>query len=95
LICDSDHLATGPIPSGAMDKPQKIRDRKGREVLLSVERWQDIVSGYPEIEVYEQEVRRAVESPTAVLPGPGGRRRVALPGGSRSKPVAEGRRDLR
>lgn len=38
-------------------------------VLLSPGRWQHIVSSHPEIEVYEQEVRRAVESPTAVLPG--------------------------
>lgn len=52
-----------------MNVPKKIRDREGREVLLSPERWKHIVSGHPEIEVYEQEVRRAVESPTAVLPG--------------------------
>lgn len=52
-----------------MDEPQTIRDREGREVLLSPERWQHIVSGHPEIEVYEQEVRRAVESPTTALPG--------------------------
>lgn len=52
-----------------MDKPQKIRDRQGRDVLLSLERWQHIVSGHPEIEVYEQEIRRTVESPTAVLSG--------------------------
>lgn len=52
-----------------MDEPQRIRDREGREVLLSPERWQHIVSGHPEIEVYEQEIRRAVESPTAILPG--------------------------
>jgi hypothetical protein len=52
-----------------VDVPKKIRDREGREVLLSPERWRHIASGHPEIEVYEQEVRRAVESPTAVLPG--------------------------
>ena len=52
-----------------MDEPKTIRDREGREVLLSPERWQHIVSGHPEIEVYEQEIRRAVESPTAVLSG--------------------------
>jgi hypothetical protein len=52
-----------------VDVPKKIRDREGREILLSPERWQHIVSGHPEIEVYEQEVGRAVESPTAVLPG--------------------------
>lgn len=52
-----------------MDEPQTIRDREGREVLLSPERWGHIVSGHPEIEVYEQEIRRAVESPTTVVPG--------------------------
>ena len=52
-----------------MDEPKAIQDREGREVLLSPERWRHIVSGHPEIEVYEAEVRRAVESPTAVLPG--------------------------
>jgi hypothetical protein len=52
-----------------MEAPGKIRDREGREVLLSSERWQHILSGHPEIAVYEEEVRRAVESPTAVLPG--------------------------
>lgn len=52
-----------------MDEPKTIRDREGREILLSPERWQHIVSGHPEIEFYEQEVRRAVESPTTVLEG--------------------------
>jgi hypothetical protein len=52
-----------------MDKPQTMRDRQGRDVLLSPERWQHIVSGHPEIEIYEKEIRRAVESPTTVLAG--------------------------
>jgi hypothetical protein len=52
-----------------MNRIQRIQDREGREVLLSPERWRHVVSGHPEIEIYEQEVRRAVESPTAVLPG--------------------------
>jgi hypothetical protein len=52
-----------------VDEPQTIRDREGREVLLSPERWQHIVSGHPEIEVFEREVRQAIESPMAVLPG--------------------------
>jgi hypothetical protein len=47
-----------------MDKPRKIRDRQGRDVLLNTERWQDIVSAHPEIEVYEMGVLQAVESPT-------------------------------
>lgn len=52
-----------------MNEPQKIRDRQGRDVLLSPERWRHIISGHPEIEIYEKEIRLAVESPTAVLPG--------------------------
>jgi hypothetical protein len=52
-----------------MDEPRKMRDRQGREVLLSDERWRHIVSAHPEIKAYEEEVRRAVESPTARLAG--------------------------
>ncbi|HEU4905453.1 MAG TPA: hypothetical protein VFT19_04970 [Solirubrobacterales bacterium] len=52
-----------------MSKPQKIEDRQGREVLLSAERWQHIVSAHPEIEAYGEEIRRAVEAPSAVLAG--------------------------
>jgi hypothetical protein len=52
-----------------MDKPRKVRDRQGRDVLLSAERWQHIVSAHPEIEAYEDEICRAVESPTTVLGG--------------------------
>lgn len=52
-----------------MDDPQKIRDPQGREVLLSLERWRHIISGHPEIESFEDEIRRAVEAPTAILAG--------------------------
>ncbi len=52
-----------------MEEPRKTRDRQGREVLLSAERWQHIVSAHPEIEVHESEILRAVESPTTALPG--------------------------
>jgi hypothetical protein len=52
-----------------MDKPQKIRDHQGRDVLLSPERWRHIISAHPEMEAYETEVRRAVEAPTTVLSG--------------------------
>jgi hypothetical protein len=52
-----------------MDEPRRIRDRKGRDVLLSPERWRHVVSAHPEIEVHEEEICRAVESPTAVLEG--------------------------
>jgi hypothetical protein len=52
-----------------MSKSKKMRDPKGREVLLSDERWRHIVSAHPEIEVYEEEVYRTVESPTMTLAG--------------------------
>jgi hypothetical protein len=52
-----------------MDESKKVRDRRGREVLLSAERWGHIISAHPEIEIYEEEVCRAVESPTAALAG--------------------------
>lgn len=52
-----------------MDEPQKIRDRQGRDVLLSPERWRHIISGHPEIEIYAEEIHRTVESPTAALRG--------------------------
>jgi hypothetical protein len=37
-----------------MNKLQKIRDRQGRDVLLSPERWRHIVSAHPEIEIHEK-----------------------------------------
>jgi len=52
-----------------MDAPRRIRDHRGREVLLSLERWRHIVSAHPELEVHQEEVCRAVEAPTAVLAG--------------------------
>lgn len=52
-----------------MDRPEKFRDRQGREVLLSPERWRHIISGHPEIEVYATDIGRAVEAPTAVMAG--------------------------
>lgn len=53
-----------------MDRPETIRDRQGREVLLSPERWQHIIGGHPEIEACATDIRRAVEAPTAVIAGP-------------------------
>jgi hypothetical protein len=52
-----------------MDKPRTIRDRQGRDVLLSPERWRHIISAHPEIESYEKEIRRAVQAPTTALAG--------------------------
>jgi hypothetical protein len=34
-----------------------------------LKRWQHIISAHPEIEACEEEIRRAVESPAAVLVG--------------------------
>ena len=52
-----------------MDASQEIRDRRGRKVLFSLERWRHIIEGHPEIEPFEDEIRRAIEAPTADLPG--------------------------
>lgn len=52
-----------------MDRLEKFRDRRDREVTLSPESWQHIVSGHPEIEVYLRDIRRAVKEPTAVMAG--------------------------
>lgn len=54
-----------------MDEQRKIQDRQGREVVLSAERWQHIVSGHPEIGAFKEQIALAVESPTAALPGRG------------------------
>lgn len=47
----------------------QIAKAANRNALLSPERWRHIVSGHPEIEIYEKEIHLAVESPTAALPG--------------------------
>jgi len=52
-----------------VNSPETIRDRQGREVLLSLDRWRHVVSAHPEIEIYKGEMRRAVESPTSVVAG--------------------------
>jgi hypothetical protein len=51
------------------DRPEKFRDRQDRDVLLSAERWKHIVSAHPEIEAYQEEIRRVVEAPTSVVAG--------------------------
>lgn len=40
-------------------------------MVLSIERWEHIVDGHPEIAAYEDDVLRTVESPTSVLAGRG------------------------
>jgi hypothetical protein len=52
-----------------MAPPRRIRDPRGREVSPTAEVWQHIVAGHPEMESHKEDVVRAVESPTATLPG--------------------------
>lgn len=50
---------------------RSIRDARGREVFLTRERWEHIVDGPPELAAHEDDVVRAVEAPTEVVPGHG------------------------
>jgi hypothetical protein len=52
-----------------MDASRNTRDSRGRDVVLSIERWQHIIDAHPEIEAHEEDVLRAIASPTAVLAG--------------------------
>jgi hypothetical protein len=52
-----------------MPNARLIRDQQGRDILLDVERWEHIVDGHPELEHIQDEVLRAVESPTEVMTG--------------------------
>ncbi len=63
------HAKVGDLAAPPMDKPQKIRDRQGRDILLSTERWRHIIGAHPEIEIYAKEIHRAVKSPTTALAG--------------------------
>jgi uncharacterized protein YuzE len=75
---------------------EKFRDRQGREVWLSPERWRHIVSGHPEIEAYEREVRVAVEEPSAVLAGrEPDEEWLYLEGAGLAESLAEGGRGVR
>lgn len=46
-----------------------IRDPQGRDVLLEAERWEHIVDGHPELGHIQQEILRAVRSPTEIMEG--------------------------
>jgi hypothetical protein len=48
---------------------ETILDRRGRQVLLSLDRWRHVVSAHPEIETCKGDIRRAVEAPTSVIAG--------------------------
>jgi hypothetical protein len=52
-----------------MPSSRHIRDPEGRDVLLDVERWEHIVDGHPELGHMQEEILRAVESPTEVMAG--------------------------
>jgi hypothetical protein len=52
-----------------MPSSRHIRDPEGRDVLLDVERWEHIVDGHPELGHVQDEILRAVESPTEVMAG--------------------------
>jgi hypothetical protein len=52
-----------------MALPRRIRDPRGRDVLFTAERWEHIADGYPELEAHEEDIVRAVESPTETAPG--------------------------
>jgi hypothetical protein len=45
------------------------RDPRGREIVLSGERWEHITEGHPELGTHQGEVLRAVEAPTETAPG--------------------------
>ncbi len=57
------------LRSDAMAAPRSSRDPRGREIVLTAERWQHIVNGHPELAAHEEEVLRAVRAPTEALPG--------------------------
>jgi hypothetical protein len=52
-----------------LPEPRHIRDPQDRDVLLEVERWEHIVDGHPELDHLQEEVLRAVESPTEIMSG--------------------------
>lgn len=46
-----------------------VHDRQGREISLDAERWAHIIDGHPELRDMQDEVLRAVESPSEILAG--------------------------
>jgi hypothetical protein len=52
-----------------MPEARHIRDPEGRDVLLDVERWEHIIDGHPELGHIQEEVLRAVGSPTEIVAG--------------------------
>jgi hypothetical protein len=52
-----------------MAEARKMRDARGRNVSLEVERWAHIIIGHPDLRDSQEDIVRAVESPTEVLAG--------------------------
>ncbi len=48
---------------------RSVRDQQHREISLDSERWTHIVDGHPELSGIQDEVLRAVESPSEILAG--------------------------
>jgi uncharacterized protein YuzE len=74
---------------------RRSQDPRGREVVLTVERWEHITAGHPELEPHQEEVLRAVEAPTETAFGREPDEEWFYPRGRRAQPLAEGRRRLR
>ena len=52
-----------------MTSPRTSRDPRGREIVLTGERWEHIMEGHPELKAHQEEVLRAVEAPSQTAPG--------------------------
>ena len=52
-----------------MSQEPRMRDPKGRAVILEQERWEHILSGHPELGRYKQDIAQAVEAPSEILAG--------------------------
>jgi hypothetical protein len=52
-----------------MADARHVRDPQDRDVLLDTERWDHIIDGHPELGEIQDEILRAIESPTDVLKG--------------------------
>lgn len=51
--------------------PRITRDPRGREVVLTGERWKHIIDGHPELKAHLEDVVRAIEAPTDTTAGRG------------------------
>jgi len=51
------------------DLVPSVQDPNGREISLDAERWGHIIDGHPELGDIQEDVLRAVESPTEIMAG--------------------------